>query len=140
MFQQYSHVLHQLSQHRTKIFSDPQQSPALLLSSQEDPRRAVGFELRVTRVQEIQQLLHHPTDVISIDQGKTQLHCTSVEEDRRAGDRSEPCYLESVSQSETENERVFMAVPFNGDVQVFQTVHNGTPMPLNCVVVCLHRF
>ena len=56
-----------------------QQSQSYLLgSSNDDVGAAVSLELRVTSVQEVEQFLHHPTDVVGVDQRKRQFHGTSV--------------------------------------------------------------
>ena len=48
-----------------------QQSQSYLLgSSNDDVGAAVSLELRVTSVQKVEQFLHHPTDVVGVDQRK----------------------------------------------------------------------
>ena len=58
-----------------------QQSQSYLLgSSNDDVGAAVSLELRVTSVQKVEQFLHHPTDVVGVDQCKRQFHGTPVTE------------------------------------------------------------
>lgn len=56
---------------------------------------------------------------------------------QRKTEHSEPELPEAGALNETQK---VIAVPFDGDVQVFQTVHDSAPVPLNCVVICLHSF